>query len=72
MDRDIGERWGNKRGIFERMYQSIIKRFGHVERMNDGRLMERIYREEGHEFGREGEGRCKKKGLKGEWKVEGG
>ena len=37
-DQDIMERYGNGSSLLERMNQSILKKFGHMESMDERRL----------------------------------
>src|SRR5678815_4693102 len=39
----IRERCGVKKGVNERINESMLRWFGHVERMNDSRLVKRMY-----------------------------
>src|SRR5678815_4819944 len=52
---------GVKKGVNERINESMLRWFGHVERMNDSRLVKRMY--SGECFGNRPAGRPKKKWI---------
>ena len=45
-NRGMKRKCGNKDSLLKRMNHSILRCFCHAERMDEGRLMKRIYREE--------------------------
>src|SRR5678815_4553858 len=57
----IRELCGVKKGVNERINESTLRWFGHVERMNDSRLVKRMY--SGECVGNQQAGRPKKKWI---------
>ena len=57
----IRELCGVEKGVLERISESILRWFGHMERMDESRLVKRVYR--GECVGYRGRGRPKNKWI---------